>query len=143
MRPLAECRSGGVGSVNREARLPVMATDDSTLGIAAEWWEELREFRTTPAQTRQRRRGRLGVHRQRRRRGGPPDTVWRGRWSGRSFLPGLRGPLPGSRAELRRCYPRAGVYTFRGAGHTPWMSRREEHLSVSKEFLDQEEGTRT
>jgi hypothetical protein len=24
-----------------------MATDDSTLGIAAEWWEELREFRTT------------------------------------------------------------------------------------------------
>src|SRR5829696_2592095 len=47
MRPLAGCRSGGVGSVNREARLPVMATDDSTLGIAAEWWEELREFRTT------------------------------------------------------------------------------------------------
>jgi hypothetical protein len=24
-----------------------MATDDSTRGIAAEWWEELREFRTT------------------------------------------------------------------------------------------------
>src|SRR5918998_582550 len=47
MRPLAGCRSGGVGSVNREARLPVMATDDSTLGTAAEWWEELREFRTT------------------------------------------------------------------------------------------------
>jgi hypothetical protein len=47
MQPLAGCRSGGVGSVNREARLPVMATDDSTLGIAAEWWEELREFRTT------------------------------------------------------------------------------------------------
>src|ERR687898_379436 len=52
MRPLAECRSGGVGSVNREARLPVMATDDSTLGTAAEWWEELREFRTTHAPKR-------------------------------------------------------------------------------------------
>jgi len=24
-----------------------MATDDSTRGISAEWWEELREFRTT------------------------------------------------------------------------------------------------
>ncbi len=24
-----------------------MATDDSTRGIAAQWWEELREFRTT------------------------------------------------------------------------------------------------
>ena len=42
-----------------------MATEDSTRGIAAEWWEELREFRTTPAETRHRRRGRLGVHRQR------------------------------------------------------------------------------
>jgi len=50
---------------------------------------------------------------------------------------------PEQRAELRRCYPKAGVYTFRGAGHTPWMSHREEYLSVIKEFLDQEEGTRT
>jgi hypothetical protein len=32
--------------VNREARLPVMVTDDSTQGIAAEWWEESPEFRT-------------------------------------------------------------------------------------------------
>ena len=50
---------------------------------------------------------------------------------------------PEQRAELRGCYPRAEVYTFRGAGHTPWMSHREEYLSVIKEFLDQEEGTRT
>ena len=50
---------------------------------------------------------------------------------------------PEQRAGLRRCYPRAEVYTFRGAGHTPWMSHREEYLSVTKEFLDQEEGTRT
>jgi len=49
---------------------------------------------------------------------------------------------PEQRAGLRRCYPRAEVYTFRGAGHTPWMSHREEYLSVIKEFLDQEEGTR-
>src|SRR5215208_7965003 len=44
---------------------------------------------------------------------------------------------PEQRAELRGCYPRAEVYTFRGAGHTPWMSHREEYLSVIKEFLDQ------
>ena len=50
---------------------------------------------------------------------------------------------PEQRAELRRCYPRARVYTFRGAGHTPWMSHREKYLSIIKEFLDQEEGTRT
>jgi pimeloyl-ACP methyl ester carboxylesterase len=50
---------------------------------------------------------------------------------------------PEQRAELRGCYPRAEVYTFRGAGHTPWMSHREEYLSVIKGFLDQEEGTRT
>ena len=68
-----------------------MATDDSTLGIAAEWWEELREFRTTPAQTRQRRRGRLGVHRQRRRRGGPPDTAWQGDGRGGRFYPAFEG----------------------------------------------------
>jgi pimeloyl-ACP methyl ester carboxylesterase len=45
---------------------------------------------------------------------------------------------PEQRAELRRRYPQARVHTFHGAGHTPWMSRREEHLSVGKEFLDQE-----
>ena len=51
---------------------------------------------------------------------------------------------PEQRAELRRCYPRAVVHTFRGAGHTPWMSHREEYLSAVKEFLDQEEkGART
>src|SRR5215207_4881073 len=33
--------------MNREARISVMATDDSIRGITAEWWEELREFRTT------------------------------------------------------------------------------------------------
>jgi pimeloyl-ACP methyl ester carboxylesterase len=43
---------------------------------------------------------------------------------------------PEQRAELRSCYPQARVYTFRGAGHTPWMSHREEYLSVVKEFLD-------
>jgi pimeloyl-ACP methyl ester carboxylesterase len=40
-------------------------------------------------------------------------------------------------AELRRCYPRAGVYKFRGAVHTPWMSHKEEYLSVINEFLHQ------
>ena len=41
-------------------------------------------------------------------------------------------------AELKRCYPRAEVYTFRGAGHTPWMRHKEEYLSVIKQFLDQQ-----
>jgi hypothetical protein len=30
------------------------------------------------------------------------------------------------------------VHTFHGAGHTPWMSHKEEYLSVINEFLDQE-----
>ena len=44
---------------------------------------------------------------------------------------------PEQRTELRRCYPRAEVHTFRGAGHTPWMSHKEEYVSVINEFLDQ------
>jgi hypothetical protein len=31
------------------------------------------------------------------------------------------------------------VHAFHGAGHTPWMSHKEEYLSVINEFLDQEE----
>jgi pimeloyl-ACP methyl ester carboxylesterase len=45
---------------------------------------------------------------------------------------------PAQRAELRRRYPQARVHTFHGAGHTPWMSHKEEYLSVINEFLDQE-----
>jgi len=44
---------------------------------------------------------------------------------------------PEQRAELRQTYPQARVHTFRGAGHTPWISHREEYLSAIKEFLDQ------
>jgi pimeloyl-ACP methyl ester carboxylesterase len=44
---------------------------------------------------------------------------------------------PEQRAELRRYYPRAVVHTFRGAGHTPWMSHKKEYLSVINEFLDE------
>jgi pimeloyl-ACP methyl ester carboxylesterase len=43
---------------------------------------------------------------------------------------------PEQRDELRRYYPRAEVHTFRGAGHTPWMSHKEEYLSVVSEFLN-------
>jgi len=49
---------------------------------------------------------------------------------------------PEQRAEPRRTYPRARVHTFRGAGHAPWMSRKEEYLSVVNEFLDGQEGDR-
>jgi pimeloyl-ACP methyl ester carboxylesterase len=45
---------------------------------------------------------------------------------------------PEQRAELRRRYPQTRVHTFHGAGHTPWMSHKEEYLSVINEFLDQE-----
>ena len=45
---------------------------------------------------------------------------------------------PEQRAQLKQCYPEAVVYTFHGAGHTPWMSHREEYLSVIKNFLDQQ-----
>jgi pimeloyl-ACP methyl ester carboxylesterase len=44
---------------------------------------------------------------------------------------------PEQRAELRRTYPQAWVHTFRGAGHTPWMSHRIEYLSVINEFLNE------
>jgi pimeloyl-ACP methyl ester carboxylesterase len=59
-------------------------------------------------------------------------------WPGRVLILKSEGDLltPEQRAELRRCYPRAEAYTFRGAGHTPWMSHREEYLSVIKDFLD-------
>ena len=50
---------------------------------------------------------------------------------------------PEQRAELRRRYPQARVHTFHGAGHAPWMSHKEEYLSVINEFLDQELGFRT
>jgi pimeloyl-ACP methyl ester carboxylesterase len=42
---------------------------------------------------------------------------------------------PEKRAELRRCYPTAEVYTIHGAGHTPWMSHKEEYLSAVEGFL--------
>jgi deazaflavin-dependent oxidoreductase (nitroreductase family) len=58
-------------------------------------------------------------------------------WPGRVFiLESDEDPVTREqRAELRRCYPLAGVYTIHGAGHTPWMSHKEEYLSAIKEFL--------
>lgn len=58
-------------------------------------------------------------------------------WSGRILILESDGdPItPEKRAELRQTYPQAQVHTFHGAGHAPWMSHREEYLSVIKEFL--------
>jgi pimeloyl-ACP methyl ester carboxylesterase len=58
-------------------------------------------------------------------------------WPGRVFILESDEDIlaPEQRAELRRCYPRADVYTIHGAGHTPWMSHKEEYLSVIKVFL--------
>jgi pimeloyl-ACP methyl ester carboxylesterase len=65
----------------------------------------------------------------------PDDLV---SWPGKILiLESDKDPVtPKKRAELRQTYPQARVHTFHGAGHTPWMSHREEYLSVIKEFLD-------
>ena len=77
---------------------------------------------------------RLGIDLVERFRFRPDDLAsWPGRIlileSDEDFL------SPEQRAELRRCYPLAEVHTFHGAGHTPWMSHKEEYLSVTKDFL--------
>jgi pimeloyl-ACP methyl ester carboxylesterase len=61
-------------------------------------------------------------------------------WAGRVLILESDEDLltPERRAELRRCYPRADVHTFRGAGHTPWMSHKKEYLSVIEGFLDRQ-----
>jgi pimeloyl-ACP methyl ester carboxylesterase len=58
-------------------------------------------------------------------------------WPGRVLiLESDEDPVtPEQRAELRQTYPQAQVHTFHGAGHAPWMSHREEYLSIIKEFL--------
>jgi deazaflavin-dependent oxidoreductase (nitroreductase family) len=60
-------------------------------------------------------------------------------WPGRVFILESDEDIlaPEQRAELRRCYPTAGVHTIHGAGHTPWMSHKEEYLSAIKGFLEQ------
>jgi pimeloyl-ACP methyl ester carboxylesterase len=58
-------------------------------------------------------------------------------WPGRVLiLEADEDPVtPEQRAELRQTYPQAQVHAFHGAGHAPWMSHREEYLSIIKEFL--------
>ena len=77
---------------------------------------------------------RLGVDLVRSARFAPEDLD---SWPGRVFiLESDEDPVdPEQRAALRRLYPRADVYTIHGAGHTPWMSHREEYLSAVKGFL--------
>ena len=78
---------------------------------------------------------RLGIDLVERFRFTPGDLA---SWPGRVLiLESDRDILtPEQRAELRRCYPRAEVHTFCGAGHAPWMSHKKEYLSVINEFLD-------
>jgi deazaflavin-dependent oxidoreductase (nitroreductase family) len=79
---------------------------------------------------------RLGIDLMESFRFAPDDLA---SWPGRILILESDEDLltPEQRAELRRTYPQAEVHTFRGAGHTPWMSHREEYLSIVKEFLDQ------
>jgi hypothetical protein len=78
----------------------------------------------TPAQAHHRRRGGLELHRQRRGRGSAPYLAGRGD-DRRSWLhahPGLRGELPGHRAELRVRLHRGRA--SRRAGWRPGCRRR-------------------
>jgi pimeloyl-ACP methyl ester carboxylesterase len=79
---------------------------------------------------------RLGIDLMRSFRFGPGDLA---SWPGRVLILESDHDIvtPEQRAELRQTYPRARVHTFRGAGHTPWMSHKEEYLSAIKGFLDQ------
>src|SRR5215211_6675949 len=78
---------------------------------------------------------RLGIELVERFRFTPGDLA---SWPGRVLILESDRDIitPEQRAELRRCYPRAEVHTFRGAGHAPWMSHKKEYLSVINEFLD-------
>jgi pimeloyl-ACP methyl ester carboxylesterase len=80
---------------------------------------------------------RLGIDLVESFRFAPDDLV---SWPGRVLILELDEDLltPEQRAGLRQCYPQAAVHTFHGAGHTPWMSHKEEYLSIVKEFLDQQ-----
>jgi pimeloyl-ACP methyl ester carboxylesterase len=40
------------------------------------------------------------------------------------------------RDSLRRLYPRARVFTFRDAGHTPWLTHHDEYVGVVRAFID-------
>jgi pimeloyl-ACP methyl ester carboxylesterase len=84
---------------------------------------------------------RLGVDLMERFRFAPGDLA---SWPGRVLILESDEDVvtPQQRAELRRTYPQARVHTFRGAGHTPWMSHKQEYLSVVNEFLDGQEGDR-
>ena len=84
---------------------------------------------------------RLGVDLMQRFRFAPGDLA---SWPGRVLILESDEDVvtPEQRAELRRTYPQARVHTFRGAGHTPWMSHKEEYLSVVNEFLDGQQGDR-
>jgi pimeloyl-ACP methyl ester carboxylesterase len=84
---------------------------------------------------------RLGIDLMERFRFAPSDLA---SWPGRVLILESDEDVvtPEQRAELRRTYPRARVHTFRGAGHTPWMSHKEEYLSVVDEFLDRQQGDR-
>jgi hypothetical protein len=154
--------------VRRSTEAPGETTgsEETPRGIAAERWEELREFRAAHPLERANVNGvgwsyvaggageeallllpggamvgeagftRIPAFEDRYRVIAPDDLA---SWPGRVLILESDEDIltPEQRAELRRCYPRAVVHTFRGAGHTPWMSHKKEYLSVINEFLDE------
>jgi deazaflavin-dependent oxidoreductase (nitroreductase family) len=105
------------------------------------WWEYQHGLISRLSKEEMRAMYSLGLDLVESYRFGPDDLV---SWPGRVLILESDEDLltPQQRAELRRCYPNATVHTFHGAGHTPWMSHKEEYLSAIDGFLDQEEGVR-
>ena len=81
--------------------------------------------------------GRLGIDLVESYRFAPDELA---SWAGRVLILESDEDIvtPEQRAELRWRYPQASVHTFHSAGHTPWMSHKEEYLSVINEFLDEQ-----
>jgi pimeloyl-ACP methyl ester carboxylesterase len=39
------------------------------------------------------------------------------------------------REALKKCYPRAKIYTFQGTGHAAWITHQNEYLHQITTFL--------
>jgi hypothetical protein len=104
------------------SRILVMGADDSTRGIAAKRWEELRKFRATPTKARYSQRGELGLHRRRR------GWRWSRRLASRASRPS-RIATGSSRRTIPTYLPRrffstgwGAFWMLRGCGSRTWKS---------------------
>jgi len=101
-----------------------------SLADQAFWGEYQHGLVSRPSKAEMRDMYRLGIDLVERFRCAPDGLV---SWPGRVFILESDEDLvtPEQRAELRRCYPRASVHSSM-VPDTPWMSHKEEYLSVIK-----------